>query len=434
MSIQVSPKTTDTETKVNRNKKLLILLVIIAITGSLVLAITKNPPESRRFKPAKTSQMTVATKVLSLQTYPVMVESFGTVKPRTESKLFAQVSGQITQVSEQFRDGGFFDKGDILVQLDDRDLRAEVKVSQANLFSANQALLEEKARGEQAKTDWQRLGNGKKANALVLRQPQLEAAKAKVLSAQAQLDRAKLSLERTQIIAPYDGRVLKKQVDVGQLVSSNSQLASIFAVDSVEIRLPVKNKDLPLINLPEEYRDIGEKGDKNDVTLSSDLMGNQTWNGQIIRTESAIDEMSQQLYVVAQIKRPYDASASQGVPIKIGQYVTAKITGKVLNNTLVIPNRAIYQASYVYIVENGLLMRKDITIGWQNGDESIIQSGLNAGDELVLTTLGQVSSGTPVSIEKNATDLVNKQPGKSRDKNPKLTPKPNAKKMKGKSL
>jgi RND family efflux transporter MFP subunit len=413
MSPQFSLNTA-TNQKPSRNKKLMVLAVIIGVTALLVTLISSNPPQSKRSKPSKAAQMTVITKVLAPESYQVMVESFGTVKPRTQSILFAQVSGQITGVSEQFRDGGFFEKGDILIQLDDRDYTSEVKVSQASLLSANQVLLEEKARVDQAQADWKRLGNGKKANALVLRQPQLEAAKAQVLSAQAKLDKAELLLERTQVIAPYAGRILKKQVDLGQVVSSNGQLATIFAVNSVEIRLPIKNKDLALINLPEVYRDIGEQGSKNDVVLTSDLMGKQSWKGKIIRTESAIDEQSQQLYVVAQINRPYDAKTSLGSPIKIGQYVTAKIEGKTLSNSLVIPSSAIYQGSYVYTVENGLLMRKEVMLGWQNGTQAIIESGLIVGDELVLTSLGQVSSGTPVAIEGRNTNKYNKKGLKNR--------------------
>jgi RND family efflux transporter MFP subunit len=419
-----------TESKASKKKKLIIIAVIIGITLLLMKVISSNPPKSKRFKPSKSAQMTVETRVLTPQSYPIKVESFGTVKPRTQSMLFAQVSGEITKVSEQFRDGGFFDKGDVLVQLDDRDYTTEVKVSQANLLSANQSYIEEQARVEQAKADWQRLGNGKQASALVLRQPQLDAAKAKMLSAQAQLDKAQLSLERTKIIAPYAGRILKKQVDVGQLVTGNTQLASIFAIDYVEIRLPIKNKDLALINLPEEYRDIGEQGNKNDVKLTSDLIGEQSWQGKIIRTESAIDEQSQQLYVVAQIDRPYDAKTSTAAPIKIGQYVTAEISGKVVTDALVIPSSVIYQGSYVYTVENGLLIRKVVTLGWQNGKQSIVISGLEFGDELVLTSLGQVSSGTPVAIEGKEQKKGNRKSKKSRDGNTKKR----SNKSKGESL
>jgi RND family efflux transporter MFP subunit len=387
-------------------KKILLPIVIIVVTIALMMIIFKNPPTTKKAKSSKAAQITVVTTTLSPQHYQVIVQSFGTVKPRTQSVLFTQVSGQINEVSEQFRAGGFFEQGDMLIQLDDRDYRAEVKIAQASLMSAKQSLQEEGARVKQAEADWNRLGNGGTPNALVLRQPQYEAAKAQVLSAQALLDKVNLSLERTTIVAPYAGRILSKSVDIGQVISSNTQLATIFAVDYVEIRLPIKNKDLPLMKLPEEYRNthVQSKGQGSDssmisnVVISSDLMGEQVWQGQIVRTESAIDEMSQQLYVVAQIIRPYDSEYNPGAQIKMGQYVTANITGRKVENALVIPNSAIYQGSYVYIVQNNLLMRKDIELGWKNGTESIVTQGLNIGDELVLTSLGQVSSGTPVAI------------------------------------
>lgn len=389
------------------SKRILLPVVIIAITIILMMLIFKNPPKNNRFKQAKSAQMTVETTTIKSQSYQVMVQSFGTVQPRTQSVLFAQVSGQIIKVSQQFRAGGFFEKGDVLITLDDRDHRAEVNIAKASLMSAKQKLQEEVARGLQAKTDWKRLGNGKVANPLVLRQPQLEAAKALVMSAQAQFDKVKLSLERTKIQAPYAGRILKKNVDIGQVISSNTQLADIYAADTVEVRLPIKNKDLPLINLPEEYRHtdatVSKTADKNNmknsVVFSSDLMGEQAWQGQIIRTESAIDTVSQQLYVIGQINRPFDKSSGQNAQIKIGQYVTAEITGRELNNVIVIPSSAVYQGSYVYTVENDLLMRKEVHLGWQNGSEAIVTSGLQANDKLVLTSLGQVSSGTPVSIK-----------------------------------
>ncbi|KGJ94384.1 efflux RND transporter periplasmic adaptor subunit [Colwellia psychrerythraea] len=401
------------EKKSTNYKKILLPVIITIATAILMVVIIKNPPTSNRAKPSKAPQMTVETTTLTPKTYQVMVQSFGTVKPRTQSVLFAQVSGQINYVSKQFRAGGFFEQGDILIQLDDRDHRAEVNIAQASLMSAKQNLQEEYARVNQAKADWKRLGNDKAPNALVLRQPQYEAAKAQVLSAEAQLDKVKLSLERTKIVAPYAGRILKKNVDIGQVISSNTQLADIFAVDYVEIRLPIKNKDLPLMKLPEEYSNSDETSEVNKMTsdktdndnamisnviISSDLMGDQIWQGKIVRTESAIDEISQQLYVVAQIIRPYDGEYNQGAQIKMGQYVTAEITGREVENALVIPSSAIYQGSYVYIVEDGLLMRKEIKLGWQNGTESIVTHGLIAGDQLVLTSLGQVSSGTPVAI------------------------------------
>lgn len=381
-------------------RKVILPLLLVVITGFLIFLITNNPPQSKRKKPSTVPQITVKATVLKPQRYLVKVQSFGTVEPRTQSVLFAQVSGQINYVNPQFRAGGFFNKGDVLIQLDERDFVAEVKVAQADLISTQQSLAEEEARVEQAKVDWERLGNGTEASALVLRKPQLEAAKARLLSAEAELEKVNLALERTKVIAPYSGRILRKNVDIGQVVSSNTELADIYATDYVEIRLPINNKDLPFMPLPEEsINNHSLNGDVIPVDIASTLIGHQIWKGSIVRTESAIDESSQQLYVVAQILSPYEQNKSKGGQIKIGQYVTAEITGNVVDQALVIPSSAIYQGSYVYIVESGVLKRKEITIAWQNGDESIISFGLNAGDNLVLTSLGQVNSGTRVAIE-----------------------------------
>ena len=191
-----------------KTRKILIPLVVIVVTVLLVMFIKGNPPQANRFSSPPKAKVNVAVKTLTPETYQVMIDSFGTVKPRTQSMLVAQASGQIIEISEQFREGGFFEKGDVLLQLDDRDHRAEVKSAQATLLTAEQSLLEEQARGRQAITDWERLGKGEQASSLVLRKPQLAAAEASVLSAQATLEKAKLDLERTKITAPYAGRVL----------------------------------------------------------------------------------------------------------------------------------------------------------------------------------------------------------------------------------
>ena len=376
------------------NKKYLWPIGIVAATVFLINFITSNPPNAKRGRPAQSNQITVETKEIVPQEYQVVIESFGTVKPRTQSSLVTQVSGQILYVSPNFREGGTFKQGDILVKLDDRDYQADVKIAQASVFSAQQTLAEEKARSQQALTDWNRLGNGETPTDLVLRKPQLEAAKASLMSAQAQLEMKEIALERSQIIAPFNGRVLTKNVDLGQVVSTNTQLASIYATDYVEVRLPINNNDLVLVTLPEAY----QANEAIDVAFQSSLVGNQTWRGEVIRSEAAIDDTSQQLYVVAQINQPFTVNDQQPVPIKIGQYLTANIAGKTLDNAIVIPNNTIYQGSYVYVVRDDKLFRQSIEILWQNSDEALIEQGLNTGDQLVMTSLGQVSSGTKVAI------------------------------------
>lgn len=368
-----------------------VILVALATVG---LAILRNPPTLQDGGMAGGPRLLVETLRIAPTDYPMRIQSYGTVAPRTQSMLVAQVRGQIQSIAPAFRPGGFFAKGDVLLNIDPRDYDANVKIAEAALLDAVQAEAQEAARAEQALTDWRRLGGGDPPSDLVLRRPQLQAAKARVASAQAALTKARLDLERTALRAPYDGRVLRKLVDVGQVAQNGTQLAEVYATDYVEVRLPLRNSDLSFIDLPE----IGRSA-KPPVTIRSELGGEGFWRGVIVRTEGAIDENSSQLHVVAQIDDPFGLRGQPlDRPLKIGQYVTAEIIGSVQQDSIVVPSDAIQQNSYAYVVEDGTLQRREVAVAWQNEVDALIGSGLRAGDALVITPLGQVYSGTPVRV------------------------------------
>ena len=143
-----------------------------------------------------------------------------------------------------------------------------------------------------------------------------------------------------------------------------------------------------------------------EVVVQSGLIEDQGWNGKIVRTEGAIDDSARQLHVVAQIDDPFGYAGENKTPLEIGQYVTASIEGRVIPNAVVIPSSAIYQSSYAYVVEEGVLQRRALEIAWANDVETLLRSGLNDGDELVTTPLGQVTSGVKVSIEGQPTEFT----------------------------
>lgn len=373
--------------------KALLPVAILAVLITIAALILGNPPQAQRGGPPEGPRMVVDVEEVRRGPYAIAVQSYGTVQPRTQSMLVAQVSGQIVNVESAFRPGGFFRANDILVTIDPRDYDADVKIAEANLMDAIQAETQEQARAEQALIDWERLGGGEPPSDLVLRKPQLAAATARAASARSALAKARLDLERTVIRAPFDGRLLRQLVDRGQVVNNGAQLAEIFATDYVEVRLPIRNSDLPYVDLPES-----ESATQPTVTFASEL-GDVRFEGRIVRTESAIDTNSRQLHVIAQIDDPFRlASDANERPIKIGEYVTAVVQGRELRSALVIPSAAIYQNTYVYVVEESVLQRRNVEVDWQNGRDAIIGSGLESGDQLVTTALGQVSSGTRVQI------------------------------------
>lgn len=400
-------------------RKLLPLLLLALFIGVVQLITHFKPEAAVRDKPP-VPVITVETEQLLPRDYRVVLNSFGRVQPRTEGELVAQVSGQIMDISPNFRDGGFFEAGETLVTIDPRDYRIQVDIAAAELANAKVNLEEQLALADQARKDREILNKRGLASDYALRKPQVAAARSQIDAAQAKLAQAQLAVERTRIKAPYAGRILSRSVDRGVVVSSNQALARIYATDRVEVKLSLKNSELGYVDLPENYRNQAVGDDSlPSVTIINNLGPQpEQWQARLVRTAGAIDEQSQQLYVTAQIENPYLADQDGRRQLKIGQYVTAQIQGRVIKDAIVIPNSAIYQGSYVYLIDQGLLQRTGIEVVWQNGEESLIGSGLKAGDQLVLTPLGQVSSGTPVkqvAADKTARTPVENLTGRSVD-------------------
>lgn len=379
------------------NKIVLPLLVLIGALGiSLLIFQSTEKPERRVRKEPVT---TVDVMRLKRQNFQIMIHTQGTVKPRTESTLIPEVAGRIIKTSPNFREGAFFEASEELLRIEDSNYQIAVTVAKAKLSEAQLAFAEENALAEQAVRNWQRLGKTTPPTDLVLHKPQLARAKAAEASAGALLKQAQLDLKRTRVIAPYAGRVLEQPVDIGQYVSPGTVMAKIYAVDYAEIRLPLSNRQLEFVDIPESYRGENNSPDQNtEVTLTVKL-GNQKyqWLGHIVRAEGTYDVRSRRLFVVAQVDNPYAHQDPQKPPLKVGQYVEAQIKGRLLDNVFVIPRAAVRENSEILLVDkqNKIQMRPIKAI-WEDDRIMVISSGIEEGELLCLTPVRFASQGLPV--------------------------------------
>lgn len=364
--------------------KILVPLAIIVSTVFIVKMVLDNPPKAKRGVKPQKQEIPIEVKEVQKRDFTIYLDSYGLAQATTKTTLSTQVSGEIVYVNKNLKNGAYFKKGELLLEIEKKEYEADVSIAKADVLLAKQNLLEEEAMVLQAKEDWKRFNGDKKPNSLVLREPQLESVKASLIAAQANLDKALLNLNRTKIYAPFDGRVLEKLVSISQVVSSNTQIATIYENSSIEVRLPIKNADIKLIDL------------NSSITLNSlvkfySKTTDKEYIGNLVRSESSIDTNTKQLYLISDIKK--DARA-----LILGEYLKAKILAKSLKGVIVVPNNSIYQGSYLYIHKNGAIYKKEVEILWQDSEISIIKEGLKEGDWLVLTTLGQVSSGTKVRL------------------------------------
>ena len=271
----------------NKTRKAILPLAVLMVCILAAAAlIATSPKVERRTPPAP--QPTVEVLQATPTSYQVEVASYGTVSPRTQSTLVSEISGRIIAIAPNFRNGGFFKQNELLLTIDPRDYEIARIVARSELAQTQLQLREQEAQAEQARKDWKRLGDGAKPTDLVLRKPQLASNRAAVAAAQARLRQAEIDLERSRILAPYVGRVLEKNADVGQYVTQGTVLARIYAVDYVEIRLPLTDRQQAVLELPEIYRgeDTAPKPGP-EVSLTAQVSGEQhTWQGRIVRTRA----------------------------------------------------------------------------------------------------------------------------------------------------
>jgi RND family efflux transporter MFP subunit len=377
--------------------KAFLPVVVLAIAVAISWTLIANRPAAERQPPAPAPMSVDATRV-SRGSFDVVVVADGTVSPRTESTLIPEVAGRVIEISPEFREGGFFEEGDVLLRIEPRDYELALATSEAQVAQAKAALEQELALAEVVKNDWKQLG--KEAPDLGLRKPQIAAAEAALLSAEAQLERARVDLERTVIRAPYVGRVLEQNADVGQFVSVGTVLARVYAVDYAEIRLPISNRQIEFIDLPERFRDDpGAAAPAGPPVVVEANIGSTTyqWQGRLVRVEGAIDTRSRELFVVAQVDDPYARGPSGRPPLRIGQFVRAKIHGRTLHDVFVVPRAALREGGELLIVDkDSRLERRPVAVAWSDDDNVVISDGLGDGDVVTLTSLSIAAGGTPV--------------------------------------
>ncbi|MDD2761803.1 MAG: efflux RND transporter periplasmic adaptor subunit, partial [Methylomonas sp.] len=249
-----------------------LMVISLGILAGVVIYAGKQPAKR---KPAKANTLSVETQVLQPERFSPTIVTQGVVEPRTTTTLIPRVSGEVVAVSPNFRPGGFFEKGDVLLTIDSSDYRLNIKSAQAELAEARFNYELERSQAEQAAENWSKLERQQTPSDLVLHKPQLAKAEAAVEAAQAKLQRAELDLQRTRIVAPYAGRILEQFADVGQYVSPGNPLAKIFATDYVEIRLPISEKQSGMLELPSVYAGESARGSGPRATVIATIGGHE---------------------------------------------------------------------------------------------------------------------------------------------------------------
>ncbi len=389
----------------------------LAILGAGVLGVAIMVATRPRVSPRPPEVLAPLVRVIRAEprVLQLLVHAQGTVVPRTESDLVPQVSGEAVWVSPNLVAGGFFVKGEPLVRIDRGDYetdlesaRAVVARTRSELARAKTELDRQQRLVEQSAASQTRIDDAENAHRV---------AEAALREARARLARAERDLARTELRAPYEGRVRSKHVDVGQFVNRGAPIATLYAVDWAEVRLPLPDRELRYVDLPLGYRsahsDAAEGGDGSDgsvpgpeVHLRAEFAGQmRTWTGHITRTEGEIDPKSRMVNAVARVEDPYGRHAEgDRPPLAVGLFVDAEILGRTVEGVYLLPRAALHggeggEGDRVYVVDDeGRLRFRAVRVLRTERERVVIEAGLAPGERVTISPLPAAVNGMAVRV------------------------------------
>ncbi len=365
------------------------VIVLLFSFGAMTLMATAPVLEPTAREPV---YATVRIKEVTPEAVQLKVHSQGTVMPSTESQLIPEVSGRITWMSPNLVAGGYFKAGDLLARVDDQDYRNTRDRAKATLGRAE-------AEQQHARFEYKRLQS--LAERKLTSRSQLEnalralrVAEASLQDARVNYEQALQNVERTEIKAPFTGLVRMENVDIGQFISRGAAIATLYASDLVEVRLPIADRQLAFLNLPATLRGELPEALQPSVSLSTEYAGQKlTWQGKIVRTEAEIDISSRMVQLVARV--PNDP---QNAPLSVGLFVEAEIEGLSAENIVVLPRSAMRNNNQVLVVdeENKLRFRPIEPLRLYQ-DDVLIKDGLLSGDRVCISPLQTAVDGMIVN-------------------------------------
>lgn len=377
-------------------RAVLIIAILVSAAGASFLLVSLRPEPPIRDLPDLA--LLVEVTVLEKSTADILVRSQGTVRPRTETTLSAEVSGAIIEVSPNFVPGGVIRSDEVLLRIDPTDYVAAVEQFDA-LVKQRQIEYDGAAR---LRTQ------GFRAEA------ELAAAEAALAAARSDLKRARRNLERTEIRVPYAGIVRSKDADIGQFVNPGTRLGVTFATDYAEVRLPLTDQDLAFVDLP-DARDLaaGNAPEGSKVVLSALREGvRREWASRIVRTEGVVDESSRVSYAVARVDDPY-AFASERSPLPVGTFVVAEIEGRSAGELIRVPRSVVRGSnSLVFVDDENRLRIREVDIFRFDARHAYLSDTALEGERVVLTSLENPINGMRV---RTTLDLAEDGSGEAED-------------------
>ena len=389
-----------------------VLCVVLLGSAAGALAVIFNTePQAQRSGATRKSAALVEVVTVSRGTYRPTLEVLGTVRPVDDVTLGPRVSGEVVAIDPSFVPGGIVAKGRVLVRLDPADYEAAVAMRQSELDQARADLSIEQGRQSAARVEYELLGDDVDPGnrELMLREQQVTVSRARIAAAEAMLRQARLNLDRTDIRAPFDAKIITRAANLGSQVSPGDPLARLVGIDTYWVELTVPLRDLHRLEFPDGDDEASQaEGAAVELRMPQSWPAGAMRRGRLSRLIGEVNprtRMARVLVTVADpLAREVDAADSDVPPLILGTLVQARIACRPLADVVRLERDYLRQNDTVWVMAEGQLEVRDVQVRARDERYVYIGEGLEAGERVVTTPLATVAAGIPLRVEGEASD------------------------------
>lgn len=387
-----------------------IAILAVAVLVCAWLILNQPSVEQVAIEPPVT---VIRTTTAESGNIALTVSSRGKVQAAVISAVSAAVNGPVTWISPSLVAGGYLDKGEELLRIEASDYQTALDKSKA-------AQRQAEAEARHASKELERINDLAKRklasdSELENARRAAEVAAGRLSNAQADLKQAELNLERTVLKAPFNSIVQQRNIELGQNVTPGQSVATLYGADTVEVRLPLANRQLEFLTLPPSFRGTLAEDQAPDVVLTGNYAGERrVWSGKLVRTEAGLDISNNTVQAIVRVHQPKVPlnTANEGytdIPLPIGLLVEAEISGKTIENVIALPRHVIRKNNQVLIAADDDTLRiREVDILRLENDRVLIQGGLKEGERVIVSPIQAVVEGMRIKTAEEAADSTSR--------------------------
>lgn len=377
----------------------ILCAVILVVAAGLATLTFLTEPTAKKGGATKKTAMLVEVVRVERGSYQPRIVAQGTVEPEQDVVLSPQVGGRVIALAPAFTPGGFVEEGEVLLRIEPADFEHALAQRKSELRQAlsDQTIEQGRQGAAQAEYDYIDATLSPELEALVLRQPQLEAAEQQVGAARAAVKQAELNLRRTTVEAPFDAHIIRRNVNVGSQVSAGDDIGRLVGIETYWVAVELPLSKLRWVSIAGE----GNQGSEVEVRDRQAWPKDAYRSGRLFRRIGALDEGTRMARVLASIPDPLarKADAQGQPPLMIGEFVEVSIRGKEIDNVIRLNRDYVRKNDTVWVMKDEKLHVNELEIVVSDANYAYVSGGLDDGAQIVTTNLATVVEGAPLRVQ-----------------------------------